>query len=184
MVGNMRHMPDQDGRVAPDESRAEDSRAEDSRAEDEDYDLIERALGRLLRVSRGPRFGDAIRGRAGIKLDRASYGVLERTGALAPVRLSELAQELGVDVSTASRQVQALEQKGLVDREPDPVDGRAMLLQLTRKGKAVRSKMQAAWQETIAGVLINWKPDDVTGLAALLDRFTSDLASFEDADEV
>jgi DNA-binding MarR family transcriptional regulator len=152
--------------------------------EDEDYDVIERAVGRVLRVSRSPRFGDAIRGRAGIKLDRASYGVLERTGALAPVRLSDLAAELGVDVSTVSRQVQALEQKGLVDREPDPDDGRAMLLQLTRKGKAVRSKMQAAWQETIAGVLVNWKPADISEFAVLLDRFAADLASFEDADEV
>jgi DNA-binding MarR family transcriptional regulator len=152
--------------------------------EDEDYDVIERAVGRVLRVSRSPRFGDAIRGRAGIKLDRASYGVLERTGALGPVRLSDLAAELGVDVSTVSRQVQALEHKGLVDREPDPDDGRAMLLQLTRKGKAVRSKMQAAWQETIAGVLVNWKPADISEFAVLLDRFASDLASFEDADEV
>jgi DNA-binding MarR family transcriptional regulator len=152
--------------------------------EDEEYDLIERAVGRVLRVSRSPRFGDAIRGRAGIKLDRASYGVLERTGALAPVRLSDLAAELGVDVSTVSRQVHALEQKGLLDREPDPDDGRAMLLQLTRKGKAVRSKMQAAWQETIAGVLVDWKPADISEFAVLLDRFASDLASFEDADEV
>jgi hypothetical protein len=48
----------------------------------------------------------------------------------------------------------------------------------------VRSKMQAAWQETIAGVLVNWKPADISKFAALLDRFASDLASFEDADEV
>ena len=50
--------------------------------DDEDFDLIERSLGRILRVLRSPRFGDAIRGRAGIKLDRASYGVLERTSDL------------------------------------------------------------------------------------------------------
>ena len=167
MFGNMRHMESGDGS-----------------ADDRDYDLIERALGRILRTSRSPRFGDAIRGRAGIKLDRASYGVLERTGALGPVRLSDLAHELGVDVSTVSRQVQALEQKGLLDREPDPDDGRAMLLQLTRKGRAVRSKMQAAWQETIAGVLIDWKPDDINVFAERLERFAADLASFEDADEV
>jgi DNA-binding MarR family transcriptional regulator len=178
----MSHMPDPDSRV--EDARVEECRVEECRVEDEDYDRIERALGRLLRVVRSPRFGDAIRGRAGIKLDRASYGVLERVGALAPVRLSDLAQELGVDVSTVSRQVQALEQKGLVDREPDPVDGRAMLLQLTRKGKAVRSKVQTAWQGTIAGALVDWKPDDITRFAALLDRFASDLASFEDVDEI
>jgi DNA-binding MarR family transcriptional regulator len=177
-------MEDPEGRLTPSRGADDEHLADERDADDEDFDVIERALGRILRVSRSPRFGDAIRGRAGIKLDRASYGVLERTGALAPVRLSDLAQELGVDSSTVSRQVQALEQKGLVEREPDPDDGRAILLRLTRKGRAVRSKMQAAWQETIAGVLINWKPDHISTFAARLDRFASDLAAFEDADEV
>jgi DNA-binding MarR family transcriptional regulator len=109
--------------------------------------------------------------------------VLARLGILAPIRLSDLAQELGVDVSTVSRQVQALEQKGLVSREPDPDDGRAVLLQLTRKGKAVRAKMQAAWQETIAGLLGDWKPADISMFATLLDRFASNLEAFEDLED-
>jgi DNA-binding MarR family transcriptional regulator len=154
------------------------------RDEDADFDLLEEALGRILRVSRSTRFVDSIRARAGIKLDRASYGVLARIAAVAPVRLSDLAQELSVDASTVSRQVQALEQKGLVDRRPDPDDGRAILLELTRKGNAVQRKMQGAWQETIAAALVDWKPDDISGLATLLDRFGVDLALLEDADEV
>jgi DNA-binding MarR family transcriptional regulator len=150
---------------------------------DADFDLIEQAIGRILRQSRSPRFADAIRARAGIKLDRASYGVLARLGNLAPVRLTDLANELAVDVSTVSRQVAALEQKALVAREPDPVDGRAVLLELTRKGKAVQSKMQAAWQETIAGVLIDWTAMDISEFAALLDRFASDLVAYPESDE-
>jgi DNA-binding MarR family transcriptional regulator len=150
---------------------------------DADFDLIEQAIGRILRQSRSPRFADAIRARAGIKLDRASYGVLARLGSLAPVRLTDLANELAVDVSTVSRQVAALEQKALVAREPDPVDGRAVLLELTRKGKAVQSKMQAAWQETIAGVLIDWTAMDISEFAALLDRFASDLVAYPESDD-
>jgi DNA-binding MarR family transcriptional regulator len=150
---------------------------------DADFDLIEQAIGRILRQSRSPRFADAIRARAGIKLDRASYGVLARLGNLAPVRLTDLANELAVDVSTVSRQVAALEQKALVAREPDPVDGRAVLLELTRKGKAVQSKMQAAWQETIAGVLIDWTAMDISEFAALLDRFASDLVAYPESDD-
>lgn len=165
-----------------DPGRHEGTAAEDTAIEDRDYDLIEQALGLILRQSRSPRFADAIRDRAGIKLDRASYGVLARLGSIAPVRLSDLAQELGVDVSTVSRQVQALEQKGLVTRGPDPVDGRAVRLELSRKGRAVLRKMQAAWQETIAGVLIDWKPADIREFALLLDRFATDLAGFEDDD--
>lgn len=150
--------------------------------EDVDYDLLERALGQILRLTRSPRFSDVIRARAGIRLDRASYFVLARLGNIAPVRLSDLANDLGVDVSTVSRQVQALEQKGLVTRGPDPDDGRAVRLELSRKGRAVLRKMQAAWQETIADVLIDWKPADIHEFAVLLDRFASDLAAFEDDD--
>jgi DNA-binding MarR family transcriptional regulator len=70
-----------------------------------------------------------------------------------------------------------------VAREPDPVDGRAVLLELTRKGKAVQSKMQAAWQETIAGVLIDWTAMDISEFAALLDRFASDLVAYPESDD-
>jgi hypothetical protein len=40
--------------------------------------------------------------------------------------------------------------------------------------------MKAAWQETIAGVLTDWTPMDISEFAVLLDRFASDLVSFQD----
>lgn len=160
------------------------SRGQRDRADDADYDLIEQSIGRILRQSRSPRFADGVRARAGIRMDRASYGVLVRLGSLAPVRLSDLAQDLGVDVSTVSRQVQSLEHKGLVDRGPDPDDGRAVRLELTRKGRAVMKKMQAAWQETIAGVLVDWKADDIAEFAVLLGRFATDLEGFDEVDDI
>jgi DNA-binding MarR family transcriptional regulator len=152
--------------------------------DDADFDRIELGIGRIFRQGRNPRFSDAIRTRAGINLDRATYGVLARLGELAPARLSDLAQELGVDMSTVSRQVQSLEQKGLVDRRPDPVDGRAVRLELTRKGRAVLAKLKAAWQETVADVLRDWQPVDIRRFAELLERFASDLVSFADTGEL
>lgn len=146
--------------------------------DDADFELIEQGVGRIFRQGRSPRFSDAIRARAGIRLDRATYGVLARLGELAPARLSELAHELNVDMSTVSRQVQSLEQKGLVDRRPDPADGRAVQLQLTRKGRATLAKLKAAWQETVADVLIDWSPAEIHRFARLLDRFAADLAAF------
>ena len=151
------------------------------RPDDADFDRIEHGIGGIFRQGRNPRFSDAIRNRAGIKLDRATYGVLARLGELAPARLSDLAQEIGVDISTVSRQVQSLEQRGLVDRRPDPDDGRAVRLELTRKGRAVLAKLKAAWQETVAEVLHDWKPADVRRFAELLGRFAGDLAAFADA---
>jgi len=141
---------------------------------------IEQALGALLRLTRAPRFAETVRQRAGAEVDRAGYAVLVRVSELGPVRLSELAQYLGLDVSTVSRQVQQLEQRGLVDRSPDPLDGRAALLELSVPGRDIMQKMRDAWEETVADVLGAWKPADIARFGSLMDRFVSDVVKYLD----
>ena len=141
---------------------------------------IEQALGALLRLTRAPRFAETVRQRAGAEVDRAGYAVLVRVSELGPVRLSELAQYLGLDVSTVSRQVQQLEQRGLVDRSPDPLDGRAALLELSVPGRDIMQKMRDAWEETVADVVGTWKPADIARFGSLMDRFVSDVVKYLD----
>jgi DNA-binding MarR family transcriptional regulator len=141
---------------------------------------IEQALGALLRLTRAPRFAETVRQRAGAEVDRAGYAVLVRVSELGPVRLSELAQYLGLDVSTVSRQVQQLEQRGLVDRSPDPLDGRAALLELSVPGREIMQKMRDAWEETVADVVNTWEPADIARFGSLLDRFVSDVVKYLD----
>jgi DNA-binding MarR family transcriptional regulator len=141
---------------------------------------IEQALGALLRLTRAPRFAETVRQRAGAEVDRAGYAVLVRVSELGPVRLSELAQYLGLDVSTVSRQVQQLEQRGLVDRSPDPLDGRAALLELSVPGREIMQKMRDAWEETVADVVNTWKPGDIARFGSLLDRFVADVVKYLD----
>ncbi len=50
-------------------------------------------------------------------------------------RLTELADRAGVTKQTASLLVAALEREGLVERVPDPADGRARLIQLSSRGR-------------------------------------------------
>jgi len=141
---------------------------------------IEQALGSLLRLTRAPRFAETVRQRAGAEVDRAGYAVLVRVAELGPVRLSELAQYLGLDVSTVSRQVQQLEQRGLVDRSPDPLDGRAALLELSVPGREVMQKMRDGWCETVADVVNTWKPGDIERFGILMDRFVADVVKYLD----
>jgi len=143
---------------------------------------IEQALGALLRLTRAPRFAETVRERARAEVDRAGYLVLVRVAELGPVRLSELAHYLGLDVSTVSRQVQQLEQRGLVDRSPDPLDGRAALLELSVLGREVMQKMRDAWCETVGDVVKDWKPVDIARFGILIDRFVSDVVKFIDKD--
>ena len=57
-----------------------------------------------------------------------------------PISLTELAGHLHLDPATASPLVRRLEAMGLLRRERDPVDERALLLVLTDKGRELRSQ--------------------------------------------
>lgn len=52
-----------------------------------------------------------------------------------PQRVGSLARALGVTMATASRTVDALVSAGLVQREPDPHDARAVRVVLTARGR-------------------------------------------------
>ena len=62
------------------------------------------------------------------------YAVLSLIGARGTMRLTELAAELGMPLTTASDVVRRLESKGLVRRRPNPEDGRSFLFELTARG--------------------------------------------------
>src|SRR6266540_3876202 len=92
-----------------------------------------------------------------------------------PKRLPELAARMGVDASTASRQVQQLERTGLVGRVGDPADRRASLLELTAEGNRVLARMRQARRASLAQVLGGWSRADRRTLAAMLTRLVDDL---------
>ena len=54
-----------------------------------------------------------------------------------PMSMRELADALGIDPPNATTVVDDLESMGLVRRRPHPTDGRAKLVEATRKGKAL-----------------------------------------------
>ena len=87
-----------------------------------------------------------------------------------PLRASELVSRLGLDKSTVSRQIASLVQLGLVDRAPDPDDGRAHVLSTSvgghRRLSEIRDARRARWEEDLA----HWPSDDVATLAELLGR--------------
>lgn len=60
--------------------------------------------------------------------------ILERNG---PTRVSVLAQKLDITARSVTEAVDALERDGLVSREPDPGDRRAVLVTLTEQGAQV-----------------------------------------------
>lgn len=67
-------------------------------------------------------------------------------------RLTDLAERAQVTKQTASLLVAALEQRGLVERVPDPSDGRARLIRFTPRGRSAALRAM----EVVMGVEREW----------------------------
>jgi DNA-binding MarR family transcriptional regulator len=127
---------------------------------------------------------ERILGAAGIRLDRAGASLLVKlssseTGAL---RVTALAERLGVDSPTVTRKVQQLERLGLVERTDDPEDRRAHRIGLTAGGRRAVARLMEARREWLDTLLAGWSTSDVDRFAALLGRFTDRVREELEAD--
>jgi DNA-binding MarR family transcriptional regulator len=59
----------------------------------------------------------------------------------APIRLSELNRHVLLSQPALSRLADRLADRGLIDRQPDPADGRCVLLSLSAAGRAVQRRI-------------------------------------------
>ena len=59
---------------------------------------------------------------------------------------TELAESLGIETTTLTRNIDVLERRGLVRAIPDPTDRRVRVVELTDEGKARYETALAAWQ--------------------------------------
>lgn len=143
------------------------------------YTELERALMRLIRHAFLPTAGEATRRAAGVNLERAAYVTLARIAALDGARLSDLAAALGIDISTASRHVKRLVDAGYVEASTDPEDARARRYRPSSAGSDVLCRVRDARRADLARMLGGWEADEVSRLAAGLDRLVDTLEADE-----
>jgi DNA-binding MarR family transcriptional regulator len=94
---------------------------------------------------------------------------------LAPVRATDVAEHVGLDLSTVSRHLKALEDAGYVRRSPDPDDRRAALLELSETGRDLLESTTRARTALLAQVTADWPREDLTNLTRLLNRLAREL---------
>jgi DNA-binding MarR family transcriptional regulator len=137
----------------------------------EAYCAVEHQLGVLFRRSRA--LSAEVRREMYPELDPGAYGLLVLISEAAPARPTYLAAYYGIGKATISRQLKVLEELGLIGRAPDPVDGRAHLLQLTDEGRQRLDRLRRARQERCRALLDTWPEDEVRLLADMLSRFNA-----------
>lgn len=134
---------------------------------------LEQELGVLIRRVRRV-LGDRARA-VHEDLQPASYLMLMSLAESGPQRSSVLAERFGVDKGAISRQVQQLVDLGLLDREPDPLDGRAVLVSASDDAVHRMEVIARDRRRWLDERLDGWTEEDLSGFAAALARYNAAL---------
>jgi DNA-binding MarR family transcriptional regulator len=112
---------------------------------------------------------------AGVSLDRALFPLLVLIQRRGPLGVGELADRVGRDYTTVSRQVAKLISLGLVARGPGEADRRVTEAVITEKGQAMSELLDAARERLATIALADWSEQDLKDLTRLLRRFADNL---------
>ena len=110
---------------------------------------------------------------AGHGLSAPGFAVLvtlARLGRPAGVPQRRLMDELGLTSGTISVRIDRLAEDGLVERRPDPSDGRNSLIVLTEQGRQVFERVVPAHLENERRLIVALDDDERAALATLLRK--------------
>ena len=141
------------------------------------YDRLQYQVAILARRVEQVRIGGV--GEQRNSMDRAAYLLLHRLEHSRAVGVKALAGSMGIDSSTVTRQVAPLVESGLVDRVPNPDDGRAVLLELSPLGRERLEEVRASRQEMIRRLMTDWPDRDQRQFCELLTRFNQSMQEFK-----
>lgn len=131
------------------------------------------ALIDIVSVMNRPQRDEEMVRQAGISLDRALFPLLVMIERLGPIGIVDLADRVGRDYTTVSRQVSKLEELALAQRRESPTDRRVREATITGQGKAMTDKVDAARETMAQRIFSDWEQDEVRDLVRLMRRFAA-----------
>jgi DNA-binding MarR family transcriptional regulator len=123
--------------------------------------LAEAAAHLRLVINRAAR---RMRQEAGSELRASSASALTSVELHGPLTPSELADIERVKRPTATRILRGLEEEGLVERTPDPKDGRSALISLSGEGRERLRRLRQRKNAYLARRMRDLDPDEVATL--------------------
>ena len=130
----------------------------------------------LMGAINSPQSDAKLLRRAGVSLDRGLYPLLVRI-ARGPIPVTKLAEQVGRDQSTVSRQLQALEQRGLICRALVTGDQRIRNVEVTGTGRRTVARIAAAREQLTDDALSGWAVGDRITLAQLMRRLADSVSA-------
>ena len=119
------------------------------------------------------RWLEAAQRRQQYPMERASYLLLLQLENDGPQRVARLAASLGLDGSTVTRQLAALDANGWVVRTPDPADARATVVAATPEGLAAMDDLRQFRTRRVEALFEDWTPAQQAELADVLGHLNA-----------
>ncbi len=139
------------------------------------YDDLAHALIDLTGAMNSPRQDDVLLKEAGASLDRALFPLLVRIGVSQAIGVVELAEQVGRDHSTISRQLTKLDELGLVSRRSSTYDQRVREAVITKKGARLVRSITAARRNLLRALLAHWTKEELNTLLRLNRRLADEM---------
>ena len=125
----------------------------------------------IVGVMNRPQRDEILIKEAGIPLDRALFPLLVGVERFGPIGVVELADNVGRDYTTVSRQIAKLESLGLVERQGSPADRRVREAVISLKGKAMTDLVDAARDRIGRAIFQTWDAREIDELVRLMRKF-------------
>jgi len=118
-----------------------------------------------------PQLDEVLIQEAAIPLERALFPLLVVIDKFGPIGVVDLADRVGRDYTTVSRQIAKLESLDLVERKVDAKDRRIRETAISAKGKLMTRAVDAARERLGRRVFETWDPRDFDELVRLMRKF-------------
>ena len=143
-----------------------------------EQDSTDRLAGELTRFARLGARARAMMSTGDFGADFSALMLLFPLRSHGPMRITDLAEIKGADLSTVSRQAAQLVKAGLARREADPDDGRASRLAVTDRGADACRHMHEARQALLHQVLSGWPQERIDTFVGLFADFNNSIEGF------
>lgn len=142
--------------------------------DDETADLIVRTClcQRIQRAGRivGRRFDEAFRS---LGINNWQFSVLLALRQLRSPTIGEVAEVLGMDRTTLTKNLKPLARRGLLRVSIDEHDARARRITLTDAGEEILARAKEGWHQAQRAVTAGLPPEELAQLTSSLERFPS-----------
>lgn len=139
---------------------------------------LHRSLVDIAVMMNSPERDAQLLEKAGLRLERALFPLLVAVERRGPIGVVEMAEGVGRDYTTVSRQVARLEELGLVERRSGATDKRVREAVITPRGKEATDALDEARENMALALFRNWSREDYDELLRLM-RMLADGMSAE-----